>query len=251
LIGCRLILLELKWYRTLNFIQNPPSFDLTDDGAEICARLLDTVKTSKCSGYQIVIRRIRKNSSHYQPYVRVDVVEWFNSEKGKGQVIEEQADYYIKQVENESEHNGVSSNSNSQKNSYKDLEDLWSCNKMVPVDGHWQPCKFYVKELFYVYGNGEFYAAARCDGLPIITICPIKHCTNEEWVRTPKAWKAIFEVLEFIEKELQLNELSFYEIYANFGIWHSQIRKGSSSGHAHINIVLTSEVIEAIKARKG
>ncbi len=66
-------------------------------------------------------------------------------------------------------------------------------------------------------------------------------------MRRPEAWNAPLILLDHIQKELELNELPFYEIYANFGKWHSQIRRGCSDGHAHINIVLTPEAIEACK----
>jgi hypothetical protein len=93
----------------------------------------------------------------------------------------------------------------------------------------------------------KFYAAARVNGLPIITVCPRSHCNNEHWVQTPESWQAVFVVLLYIQEELRLNDVPFYEITSNFGQWHSQIEGSYSEGHAHMNIVWTSTAIDACK----
>lgn len=63
------------------------------------------------------------------------------------------------------------------------------------------------------------------------------------YIRIKAAWKSVITVLEYIQTKLNLNELPINQIYVNFGRWHSQIRKDSLSGHAHINIVLTLAAI--------
>ena len=63
-------------------------------------------------------------------------------------------------------------------------------------------------------------------------------------LQTPAAWHAVREVLQYIQKELDLNALPLSRIYVNFGKWHSQNR---IDGHAHINIVLTKAAIDACK----
>ena len=128
--------------------------------------------------------------------------------------------------------------------SYKVLKTEYQCRKTVQVDGKWERCRFYVKENYCIYKTKEFYAAARFNGCPIITICPKKHCRNEDWLQTPDAWHAVREVLQYIQKELDLNALPLSRIYVNFGEWHSQKR---NDGHAHINIVLTRAAIDACK----
>lgn len=62
------------------------------------------------------------------------------------------------------------------------------------------------------------------------------------------AWKFVWEVIEGIRAELNLDEIPIEKIFVNFGRWQSQCagsERPPATGHAHINIVLTEEAIEA------
>ena len=62
------------------------------------------------------------------------------------------------------------------------------------------------------------------------------------FLETSKAWRAVFEVLQYIQRELKLEELPFNEIFVNFRDWQSQ---HPWSRHAHINVKLTKQAIDA------
>ena len=103
------ILLDLKWYTTINFIHNTQKFDLVEDIAKICGHLLNELKEiqlklrnkSVYDRYQIILQSIRKGSTLCQLYLRVCPLQWYNYEKGKDEHIEEKADYFIAQVNKE------------------------------------------------------------------------------------------------------------------------------------------------------
>jgi hypothetical protein len=96
-----------------------------------------------------------------------------------------------------------------------------------------------------------FIVSARPDATPVITLNPIRHCSNEEYVQTSDAWQAVLKTLVYIKDQLKLDKLPSNRINANFGKWLSQ--KASDPRrrhcHAHINIVLTRATIEKINDR--
>jgi hypothetical protein len=251
-----LILLDLKWYRTINFIQNTQIVDVEEDAAKICGHLLNQLKEiqpklpnkSVYDRYQIVLQPIRKGSTLCQLFLRVYPLQWYNYEKGKDEHIEEKADYHIEQVNKEKDQDNEFLSDRKPYYSDELLENYYECSEKVLVHEKWkEPCGFFVKEDYRIYETNEFYVAARFNGCPIITICPDKHCQNEDWLKTSDAWHAVREVLQYIQNELGLNELPLCRIYVNFGKWHSQNHNGRVNGHAHINIVLTKEAIERCK----
>ncbi len=229
---------------------------MEEDAAKICGHLLNELKEiqSKLSNksgydkYQIIIHPIIKLSTLCEVFLRVCPLQWYNYEKGKDEHIEEKADYHIQQVNKEQYQNDGFDSGSKPDHSYKPLENYYECREEVLVYEKWKErCGFYVKKGYCIYKTNEFYAAARFNGCPVITISPRKHCQNEEWLQTPASWHAVREVLQYIQNELGLNEFPLSRIYVNFGKWHSQIRKGRVNGHAHINIVLTRAAIDACK----
>jgi hypothetical protein len=195
--------------------------------------------------YQIELRRIRNDSSLCRLSLRVNIFSWYRLEAERDTNIEEKIDYYIQQLKEEYDDKEFLSSSKPCQNGH--IENLWSCKKKVLVDGKWSDCGFSVPKSYCIYKTDKFYAFVRPNGLPIITICPIEHRQNEDWIRTPAAWKAVLEVLRYIQWTLRLSEAPFFRMYINFRKWHSQIRDGRYDGHAHINIVLTSTTIDACK----
>jgi hypothetical protein len=222
--------------------------------AQICGHLLKKLEEIELpyrpqpvyDGYQIELRRIRKDSPLCQVFLRVHPLQWYNLEKGKDEHIQEKADYYIQQVGQEHEDDGFRSDLKPD-NSDKALENQYCCSEQVQVYGQLQSCGYYVKKDYCIYETSAFCAVARFDGTPVITISPLKHCQNEDRVRTSAPWNAVIEVLDYFKNELGVSEWPLHRIYVNFRKWHSQVRNGHLHGHAHINVVLTPEAIKACK----
>jgi hypothetical protein len=111
-------------------------------------------------------------------------------------------------------------------------------------------CKFSACKRHCIKATNIYYADARCNKVRIITLSPRKHYNNEYWVQTPEAWEAVRQVIDYIKKSLKLKKSPVERICINFGYWQSQ---AGSNGlkpedcHAHINIVLTLEAINACK----
>jgi hypothetical protein len=93
-----------------------------------------------------------------------------------------------------------------------------------------------------------FVVNARPDATRVITLYPIKHCENEEYVQTSDAWQAVLQTLIYMKTELKLDNLPLNRIYVNFGKWMSQRadKQKLLACHAHINIVLNRETIDKI-----
>jgi hypothetical protein len=69
-------------------------------------------------------------------------------------------------------------------------------------------------------------------------------------VQKKGTWEIIWQVIAYIMKSLQLKTIPVERIYISFGSWQSQIETNKlkpSDCHAHINIMLTKEVIKACK----
>jgi hypothetical protein len=207
--------------------------------------------------YQIELRRIRRDSPLCQLFLRVDPSQWFNLEKKKKEneniknkayvnikQLKKMARAYIKKVKKEHEDDGFRSDLDPD-DSYKNLQNRYRCPRKMQVNGQWEHCGFYVKEDYCIYETSDFYAAARFNRTPVITICPRKHCQNEDWVQTPAAWNAVIEVLDYIKNELGLSEWPLHRICASFRQWHSQVDKDRIDGHAHVNVILTRDAIDA------
>jgi hypothetical protein len=131
--------------------------------------------------YQIELRRIRKDSPLCHVFLRVYPRQWYDLEKRKDKHIQERADAYIKKVEEEHEDDGFRSDLIPD-DSYKNFKNQYRCLRKVQVNGQWQHCGFFVKKDHCIYETSKFYAFARFNGTPIVTICPKKHCHNEDWV---------------------------------------------------------------------
>jgi hypothetical protein len=67
-------------------------------------------------------------------------------------------------------------------------------------------------------------------------------------LQLPEAWEAVIHVIHDIKIGCKLTKYPFESISTNLGAWQSQFRaNGLKSGgcHAHINVVLTEETINA------
>jgi hypothetical protein len=132
------------------------------------------------------------------------------------------------------------------KNSFKQQEDgskqpndrgtvRSGCSKF-----HRCKCKFFVCKQHCIKETNTYKAAVRCKGERIITISPLKHCNNEQWVQTTEAWEAVSQVIDYLEEKLRLKNLPIERIYISFGDWQSQANSLKPEDcHAHINLVLT------------
>ena len=117
-------------------------------------------------------------------------------------------------------------------------------------------CRFYANAHFRIY-HGEvlkplsypyFIVSARSDATPVITLNPVKHCLNEEYLQKSDAWQAVLLTLIHMKKKLNLEKLPLNRIYVNFGKWMQQKADDPMYRfcHAHINIVLSLETINKI-----
>ena len=93
-----------------------------------------------------------------------------------------------------------------------------------------------------------FIVAARNDATPVITLNPVKHCSNDDYVVTSDAWQAVIQTLAHIKNQVKMDASPMSRIYVNFGRWMQQRVDDPSrlDAHAHINIVLTRRTIEKI-----
>ncbi len=183
-------------YQSFNFKRNvEESFDRTvadaNAAARICGHLLRKLKhiqsqyssQSIYEDYQIALRRERRKPSNYQLSLRVEASQWYMLEgRERNRDIRKQATDYIERVKWERVRDLFFIDRKPPKNCYKDLKDLWLCDKEIRLRELTKRCGFFVKEKYCIYKTDKFYAAARANGLPIITVCPIDHCNNENWV---------------------------------------------------------------------
>lgn len=117
-------------------------------------------------------------------------------------------------------------------------------------------CGFTIDPNFWIYQNKVtkpscypyFIVGSRSNAIPVITLTPVKHCLNEEYVQTSDAWQGVLQTLIYMKEKLKLNNLPLNRIYINFGKWMQQKADDLTcrSCHAHINIVLSRETIEKI-----
>jgi len=117
-------------------------------------------------------------------------------------------------------------------------------------------CHYCVDPNFRIYVNKiekpscypYFIVAARSDAIPVITLNPIKHCENEIYAQTSDAWQAVLQTLIYMKDQLKLDKLPLHRIYINFGKWSQQEVEDPTRRycHAHINIVLTPQIIKKI-----
>jgi hypothetical protein len=124
------------------------------------------------------------------------------------------------------------------------------------MDGRQGLCLFHANPNSRIYADtvvkpscySYFIVSARLDATPVITLNPIKHCSNEEYVQTSDAWQAVLQTLVYMKNQLKLDKLPSNSINVNFGKWLSQKARDPKRRHchAHINIVLTREAIEKI-----
>lgn len=59
----------------------------------------------------------------------------------------------------------------------------------------------------------------------------------------PYAWEIFLEVVNRLQRDLNLETLPFERVFVNFGQWQSN----PANDHGHINMVITQEAIESSK----
>ncbi|CAF4375680.1 unnamed protein product, partial [Rotaria sordida] len=117
-------------------------------------------------------------------------------------------------------------------------------------------CLFNVDPNFWIYHDKVsksslypyFIVAARNNATPVITLNPVKHCRNEDYLKSSDAWQAVLQTLKYMKNQLKIDKLPLNRIYVNFGKWMQQKTDDPTCRdcHAHINIVLTRQTIEKI-----
>ncbi|CAF4051661.1 unnamed protein product [Rotaria sordida] len=117
-------------------------------------------------------------------------------------------------------------------------------------------CLFNVDPNFWIYHDKVsksslypyFIVAARNNATPVITLNPVKHCRNEDYLQSSDAWQAVLQTLKYMKNQLKIDKLPLNRIYVNFGKWMQQKTDDPTCRdcHAHINIVLTRQTIEKI-----
>lgn len=103
-----------------------------------------------------------------------------------------------------------------------------------------------VKSSFYPY----FIVTTQSDTTATITIKSVKQCSNIDYIQTCDAWQAVLQTLVYMKDQLKLNRLPLNYIYINCGNWMLQKLNDTiinPLSNAHINIVLTREIIEKIR----
>jgi hypothetical protein len=139
----------------------------------------------------------------------------------------------------------------------KDKIPIYQCRHLSTKLNRTQVfCLFHVDPNFWLHENKVmkpscypyFIVSARKDGTPVITLNPVKHCGNEEYVQTNDAWQAVLQTLIYMKGQVKLDKLPLSYIYVNFGKWMQQKADDPTFRHchAHINIVLTRQTIEKI-----
>ena len=190
---------------------------------------------------QIELRSLKKNSSLYQLFLRLDAEKWYDVKQNYDRNIRSKAEAYIRKVGNEADHSGAVADKRSlQSTSTKHRNGKQPCKRIV-ICNRGNQCGFFACLKHEIYtANGIWHAGIRCDGVRVITIAPKQHYTNEQWVITKDAWKIFFEVVTKIQSDLGLEkQLPFKQVFINFGRWQSN----PGCRHAHINMMLTQEVI--------
>jgi hypothetical protein len=133
----------------------------------------------------------------------------------------------------------------------------YQCRSLITkLDRQRVLCNFVVDPNFRIYQDKVekstsypyFIVGARKNAIPVITLNPVKHCLNEEYIRTSDAWQAVLQTLRYMTNNLKLDKLPLNRIYVNFRKWMTQEADDSMrrNCHAHINIVLTRQTIEKI-----
>jgi Spy/CpxP family protein refolding chaperone len=138
-----------------------------------------------------------------------------------------------------------------------DSEAIYQCrHSSTKLNRKEEPCLFQVNPNYRIYADTVkkhtrypyFVVSARPNATPVLTLNPIKHCSNEEYVQTCDAWQAVLQTLNHVKVELKLGKIPLNRIFVNFGKWMSQKDDDPNRRycHAHINIVLTRGTIDTI-----
>jgi FtsZ-binding cell division protein ZapB len=139
----------------------------------------------------------------------------------------------------------------------KDNKPVYQCrHPVIKLNRQSTFCLFHANPNFWLYEDKVlkpssypyFIVVVRNDATPVLTLSPVKHCRNEDYVQTHDAWQAVLQTLIHMKDQLKLDQLPVNRMYINFGEWMSQ-KSGDLTRrdcHAHINIVLTRQTIEKI-----
>ncbi len=192
----------------------------------------------------IEICPMNENRRKWKIHLRRDGIKCYQNYGKKNKKIQKKfMDYATRVIKQQKLSSPKKLNNNLE---YRYIPKVYECDKKFETSG--ETCKFYACEPYCIIQTGTYYVCARSDDKRVITICPHIHDNNESWVQKIETWNIILEVIDYITKCLQLNELAMEKIYINFGGWQSQAYTGQlkpSDCHAHINILLTEETIKA------
>jgi hypothetical protein len=144
----------------------------------------------------------------------------------------------------------------------RDGNAVYQCRyQITKLNRRQAPCLFNTDPNCRIYADNVkkpscypyFIVSARPNATPVITLNPVKHCGNEEYVQTCDAWQAVLQTLIYIKNQLKLDKLPLNRIHVNFGKWMSEKASDPTCRdcHAHINITLTRETIDKINDKES
>ncbi len=202
--------------------------------------------------YQIELRQDKQNNNGsflFYLLLRVKLKEWIYMFEKYNKNYENELKAYVERIRSECEHQDDDFElSEPNRGIVKRIE---ICDTQINmIDGTPKPCGFYEFKGYSIHEKHPFRATARCNGHPIITVYPVYHVNNTDWVREPDSWQAVIDTLIYSQHELHMDTLPLRRVYANFNKWHSQSKDSNrppDTGHAHINIVYPREAIDKCK----
>lgn len=143
-----------------------------------------------------------------------------------------------------------------------EIKTIYQCQyESIKLNGKQEFCLFDTNPNCRIYADTvkkpsnyqDFIVSARPNATPVLTLNPIRHCSNEEYVPTCDAWQAVLQTLNYMKTQLKLDKLPLHSINVNFGKWMTQKVRDPTRQHchAHINIVLTQEAINKINESRN
>ena len=221
---------------------------------EHCTALIKQVKTMESipddKPYEIdssiEIGAVLGDPQRWEISLRRDLIEWYENCSERSYKYRQSALNYVEPILEVYKRNG-SKQSNPPKNN-EDFEKLYRCKETIYTNAC--KCNFYVCKDYCIMKTKKYYVAARSNRVRVITMSPWNHVNNETWIQDEQTWVFVRDVIMYIKVRLGLDEFPIEGIFVNFGRWQTQTATGErppSSGHAHINIVLTEKTIQACK----
>ena len=124
------------------------------------------------------IHPVYGNNQIWEMVLRKDPIQWYEKCRKRCTKCKASANNYIKQVTNEHKDSDPKRSIQPQEN--KDLYKLHVCQQTISTDKN--KCLFYVCKDYCIRETKNYFAAARTNKTPVITISPRIHLSNEKWV---------------------------------------------------------------------